>query len=210
MTTPPEKPTLENVPEGLSRSEDVLRDVGAVGARFPVGFRFLEEEKRFELISKIRPRSLPFFLLFTLFWAGFMVVWFSISIASGHWEMAAFGSIHGLVGVGLTYAVLRQLLNRTHFEVEEDRLVVRHRPFGWPGSFELKRERLKQLYVTQGEAYRVNGRPVMDYRVKAVLRGSAEKVLVKGLKTYEQARFIEQEIERVWQIEDESKPGEVT
>lgn len=184
-------------------------DFGAVGADLPVGFHALQQETRFEITSRIRPRALPFFLLFTIFWDGFMVMWFSIAIAGGLWEMAAFGSIHGLVGVGLTYSLMRQILNRTHFVVEGERLSVRHRPFPWPGSFEFKGDRLEQLFVTKGEAYRVNGRPIMDYRVMAKVRGIKEKILVKGLRTYEQARFIEQEIERVLEIEDRPMAGEL-
>jgi hypothetical protein len=196
------KPILEEAPRGISivAQDD---DLSAVGARLPVGFHALQKEKRFELVSKIRPRSLGFFIPFTLFWDGFMVVWFSIAVAAGEWLMAAAGSVHGLVGVGLTYSLLRQLLNRKHFKVDEDELQVQNKPLRWPGSFTIRRDRLTQLYVTRGEAYRVNGRPVLDYRVMAKIRGEKEKILVSGLKTYEQARFIEQEIERVWQIEDQ-------
>ena len=50
---------------------------------------------------------------FTVFWDGFMIVWFGIALSQGIWIMAAFGTLHGAVGIGLLYYVLAGYLNKT-------------------------------------------------------------------------------------------------
>jgi hypothetical protein len=57
-----------------------------------------------------------FFVFFALFWNGFMVVWMSIALNQGQWIMAAFGSIHALVGLGLIYFCVANFLNKTRME----------------------------------------------------------------------------------------------
>jgi len=45
-----------------------------------------------------------------------MVVWMSIALNQGQWIMAAFGSIHALVGLGLIYFCVANFLNKTRME----------------------------------------------------------------------------------------------
>ncbi len=77
--------------------------------------------------SWFSPRII-FLTFFTVFWDGFMIFWYSESFRTGNYVMALFGSLHGLVGVFLTYAVLTGYINKTRITVTPQSLMIRHGP----------------------------------------------------------------------------------
>ena len=55
-------------------------------------------------------RSGFFLAFFCLFWdAVSWCVWFTIAFTQRQWAMAAFGTIHGAIGLGILYAVVAGL-----------------------------------------------------------------------------------------------------
>lgn len=149
-----------------------------------------------------------FMVFFALFWNGFMVVWMSIALSQGQWAMAAFGSIHALVGLGLIYFCVASFVNKTDVSVDPNYLSVRHYPMPWLGSKKIRVHEITQLYckeqITQGK----NGTRV-SYRVHAVMSNGRDQKLLSGLTTDTQARFIEHEIESVLGLENREVVGEL-
>src|SRR5690554_5843962 len=94
----------------------------------PKGFEKLLDRDAFILRRHWRSWKLIPLLLFTLFWNGFMIVWMTIAISSGIWVMAAFGSIHGIVGLGLAYFCIASFFNKTDIITHPIYLEVKHYP----------------------------------------------------------------------------------
>lgn len=70
---------------------------------------------------------------FTLFWNGFMVVWYAISISTfwqGGWMMASFGLIHLGVGVFLLYCITFALYGRTRLRIDRHKITASHQILG--------------------------------------------------------------------------------
>lgn len=152
---------------------------------------------------------LAFFLLFfCIFWNAFLVVWYVIAFSTnGPLMMKLFPLIHVAVGLFLTYYVLTSFLNRTTITVGEGACRVKHGPLPWPGNCELFSDDVEQIHVE--EKTRVNNRRLTYYYdVFARMRDGAKVKLVASLTDADQARFVEQEIERFLRIRDEPVPGE--
>ena len=148
-----------------------------------------------------------FLIVFTLFWDGFMVVWFGIAITQKQWAMAAFGSIHALVGLGLLYGTLASCLNRTVIRVNRNRLQVVHGPIRVPGNVQLKADLVAQLWCKMRVTHGKQGANY-SYELHANSTHGKTKKLLGGLREPEQALYVEQEIERFLGIEDEAVDGE--
>ncbi len=152
-----------------------------------------------------RNGAMAFLIFFTLVWDGFMVAWFWIAFSTGELGMAAFGSIHGTVGVGLTYWVLSHFLNMTRIAVTQDEITVTTAPIYVHAPRRFSTEHIDQLYVKQ-TAYEANGNH--HYEVMADVLGEGAKKLVGGFVNYTDAVYVEQEIEYYLNIEDMPISGE--
>ncbi|HEY1066757.1 MAG TPA: hypothetical protein VGE52_11630, partial [Pirellulales bacterium] len=167
-----------------------------------------------------------FLAFFCVFWDGFLVVWYAIAIGTGMWFMALFATLHLLVGVGLTYAVLTAFLNRTTIAIDRYQISVRHGPLPSWGNVTIPAGDVDQVYVGPAEVWQrrhgrhwrlgatnpgaTGGPPIGGtrmYEVRAVLRDGSTKKLV-SFNTLEEAHFIEQQIEDYLQIVDRPMPGE--
>jgi hypothetical protein len=146
-------------------------------------------------------------LVFCCFWDGFMIVWFSIAITRKLWPMAAFGTIHALVGVGLTYAAVAMLLNTTTITAQHGTLQVTHGPLPAPGTLRLPTDRLAQLYTMRHVSHTRNGTSIA-YELRAKVRDGTDVKLIGGLEKPEQAVYIEQQIESFLGIVDHPVQGE--
>ena len=60
-----------------------------------------------------------FMVIFCILWDGFMVVWFSIAASQKEGLMAAAGSLHLLVGIGVTYWTVCLFFNTTVMLAED-------------------------------------------------------------------------------------------
>lgn len=146
--------------------------------------------------------------LFALVWNGFMVAWMSIALADGAWTMAAFGSIHALVGIGMGYFALASFLNHTDIRINPNVIEVRHAPLPWFGKTTIPVHEVAQLYCAERVTRSKNGTRV-SYELRCLDRGKRARKLLSGLQDREQARYIEREIESILGIADRPVSGEL-
>lgn len=144
-----------------------------------------------------------FMLLFAIFWDGFLVVWYSLGIASGApIEMLLFPLLHVAVGIGITYGALMGLINRTTIRVEAGRLTVRHGPLPWFGNLTTDATRLRQLYLRRQTHRTENGGSYPTWKVLAETDTLEAQPIVSKLNDRDQAEYIEWVIEEHLGIEN--------
>ena len=147
-------------------------------------------------------------LIFCLFWDGFMVVWFGIAISQKQWAMAAFGSIHGAVGLGLSYLCVAGFVNRTYIKISFKDISISHRPLPWFGGKSVPLGEVKQIF-TKEKIHRNKNGTSYSYEVHFQDHERNETKMVSGLENPEQALYIEQEIEATMGIKDAPVAGEL-
>ena len=155
--------------------------------------------------------NFKFFLFFTIFWNGFISVFLVIALASGSYGFLLPMGFHIVVGVGLVYYLAAVLLNKTYIGVSQWSLTVEHKPLPMPfyRTKDIPSKSIEQVYVERYEASRTNGRPDYAFAVLVKQEGMEKPIkIMRGLKTMEQGRFIEQEIEKFLHIEDETMESE--
>lgn len=175
----------------------------------PENITLLHEMDGITLRRRWRSGAAWFLLFFCLFWDGFMVVWFSIALTQGQWAMAAFGTLHGLVGVGITYLMLAMFLNSTDIRITPSILTVRHYPLPWPGAKQFDTSDIQQLYCKERERGTRNGNRQVAYDLHLIDRTGKQHKFLSGLDTSEQALYLEQQIESVLGVEDQAVRGEI-
>ena len=144
---------------------------------------------------------------FSLFWNGFMAVWFGVTISQRIWIMAAVGSVHALIGLAVAYGVFAGWLNETVIKVNSRSLEVKSGPVPVPGNKRLKTMDIKQLYSKENGS-RGNSKS-SNYEVHAVTYDKKDEIVVEGLTDSTQALYIEQQIEHALGIKDRSIRGEL-
>jgi hypothetical protein len=174
----------------------------------PKGIEVLPMGNRLEIIRKWFSLKIIFFTAFTVFWDGFMIAWFGIAFSQQQWLMAAFGTLHGAVGLGLLYYVLAGYLNRTVITVNRSLFTIKHTPLPWPGNKLLNPLDMTQLYCKE-RMHRNKNSISYTYEVHAISKDNEHTKLITGLDNSEQALYIEQEIERFLNIEDQPVRGEL-
>ncbi|MEQ9319454.1 MAG: hypothetical protein RIF41_09870 [Polyangiaceae bacterium] len=146
---------------------------------------------------------------FALVWCSFLVFWYSSVTASGApWIFFVFPLIHVAVGVGMLYAALAGLLNRTTLTVRDGTIAIAHAPLPWRGARTLDVREIKQLYCIEERKKSKNG-TTTSYTVKVQRRGGDEIALVKDLDDRAQALYIEHKVEHALGIEDVPVVGEL-
>jgi hypothetical protein len=176
----------------------------------PIPVRFEVQPGHSELRIVWTWRSPKFYALlgFALFWDFFVLVWMGGVFSAGAGVMGLFGLLHAAVGVGLTYYCLGGLLNRTTIEAGHGRLSFQSGPLPYlRKNLELPARELKQLYAEEREHHGKNG-TTYSYAVNAVLRDGRKQPLLVGLEELSQALYLEQQIEKVLNIQDEPVAGE--
>ena len=157
-----------------------------------------------------------FTAVFAVFWCGFLVVWYTMlgSFSSGDNPGGGFllifylfPLIHVAVGVWLLYSSLCGFLNKTLIRADWENLSIRHYPLPWAGNKVIPKQEVKQLYVKRRES-RGRGGTSVTYEVRLLTQSGSDIKLLTGLPNEEQARFIEQEVERYLQIENIPVRGE--
>ena len=174
----------------------------------PKGIRAEEQNGKLQISLKWFRWTNVFMTFFTIFWDSFMIVWFGISISTGAYEMAAFGSLHAAVGIYLTYTVLANYLNRTLITVDRENVTVKIGPLPWPGNQHIRSSDITQLY-SKSVLTRNRNSSSEHFEVHAVLKNRTHLCLAKTLEEMEQAFYIEQKIEDFLKIEDEPVRGEI-
>jgi hypothetical protein len=159
-----------------------------------------------EIHRRFRNPQAIFLTLFTIFWDGFMIVWFTIAIRTGELAMMAFGSVHGLIGLGLLYWVLHTWFNVTRVALRDDEIFITTAPVYRHAPRRIPLDQVEGIYVDQ-TSWSSNGKH--HYNVKAALVDGSEKFVMGGVADYDDAIFVEMEIERFYNLPDTSFPGEI-
>ena len=156
-----------------------------------------------------RPYHL-FMLVFTVFWCGFLVFWYSqvLKSHSAPSMMLWFPMIHVAVGIGMAYGTLAGFLNHTRITVGSGAVAVGIGPVPWPGQKRVEAREITQVFC---EEVRTNTRSGANfsYRVNVITPGNQKLKLVSGLAGSDLALFIEQEVEKALGITDRKVPGEL-
>ena len=143
-------------------------------------------------------------LFFAIFWNCFLLIFVPAILASGEAFPLLFMIPFVLVGVGMAYYVLTGFLNRTTIMINREGLDISYAPIPTIGTTNktVDRRAIEQVYCTRRVAYESNNVPVYVFDVHYVEKGGGDETLVKGLDDLNKAVFIEQQIERIYKIED--------
>ena len=150
-----------------------------------------------------------FILLFTLIWNGVLIPFVLVLIATGDLIFLLFLSLHLLVGVGMGYYLLSRLLNKTEIRVNRQKISSVYGPVKLPFKkpIDLPSYRIKQLFIKEKEAGRVNGAPQYSYDLMVIQKPGKEIKLVASMDRMTQ-QYLEQEIEKFLHLEDQAVDGE--
>ncbi|MEM9950960.1 MAG: DUF2975 domain-containing protein [Chloroflexota bacterium] len=114
------------------------------------------------------------------------------------------------VGIGMAWYVLTGFMNQTHIQVRRQGISTTHGPIPWFGrdDHNCNRDDIAQVYSRRRVAYTSNDVPVHVYDVHYVKHGGDDYELVKGLDALNKAIYIEQTIEKLYNIADAPVDGE--
>jgi hypothetical protein len=166
------------------------------------------EKYSFELkiIYKAQGFSKYFLTLFSLFWNGIVGIFVLISLFSGSYEILLFISIHLAIGIGMAYYTLSLYLNKNKIIVNSNGLSTTYGPMRFP----FRKDQsvaitdINQIYCRKYSMGTVNGVPQYGYKV-ALLKNDGQAIsIMKALKTYQHALYLEQQIESYLKIEDKA------
>ncbi len=139
-------------------------------------------------------------VLFQLFsWANFTPIPIFNPVLNAAIILSSF--IFILSGVGLTYVAIACWFNQTYIRVGQGKVTVQVKPFPCFSNKSLNASDIKQIYAKEKVAYQEHGRSV-TYEVHAINHSGKDTNLLRGLKSSEQAFFIEEEIEKYLNIQD--------
>jgi hypothetical protein len=103
--------------------------------------------------------------------------------------------ILGALGVAMAYTVIAYLINRTIVRVDAAMVSVRHGPLHWFGAKDIPKAEIARVWsekIGQPSDEDTLFEPSVTYRVRLLLKKGAKLTLVTGLRSPEQALFIEQ------------------
>ncbi len=171
-----------------------------------------EKKTDFDGLTIVRKwRDLTAFILipFSIFWNGFLAVWISIAISTGEYIMIAFASIHIAAGVFLVYSGIAKMINRTTVKVSTGELTITHGPVPWPSPKPISHHQVRQVYGKERVSRSSRGGTSVRYELRTLTTDGRDIKLLSGLNDRAQVLFLEQEIERYWNISDERVGGEM-
>ena len=116
--------------------------------------------------------------------------------------MLVFPIGHIAVGVFLTYKTLADLLNTTTLRVDSSRVSVSHGPIPWRG-VSIESTEVRQIFVRQVWQRGKRGSSWSTFGLAVVDTSGAAIDLLSNLGSMEEAKYIEQAIERHLAIEDD-------
>jgi hypothetical protein len=145
----------------------------------------------------------------TLFWNGFLVVWISIALSTGEYLMLAFASIHIAVGIFLIYSTIARLVNTTVIKISVGQITVKQGPIPWPTPKPLEHHEVRQFYGKKRVTRSSSGGSSTRYELRVLTSDGKDRKLLSGFTSREQVLYIEQELERYWNITNERVDGEM-
>jgi hypothetical protein len=178
--------------------------------RLPAKMELIRRDSEIEIVRKWFGWEIVLLTAFAVFW-GWSLFTMSPNLGAIRLSEESLYFLLFLAAlIGLTYYALAGWLNRTHIVVSRGKITVRHRPIPWVGNKELETSNLKQLYTEEHVHHHPkSGGTYFTYDVHAITSDDRRFTFVAGLKTREQASFIEHEIEKYLGIKDMPVEGEI-
>jgi len=151
-----------------------------------------------------------FFTFFTIFCNAVLIPFVVVALTQGEWIILLFISLHLIIGLSLLYYTLSIFFNTTFIIVNSREISISHKPLKMPfyKDRNVTVDRVAQLFIDKYVESRTNGRPNYAFGVYAHLKNGNHIKLIRGLKNHDQARYIEQEVERFLNLEDKAVEGE--
>lgn len=170
----------------------------------PDKFNLEQQAEGLELSYRWLGKQHKGLLIFAIFWNGFLAIFIPAILSSGEVFPLLFMIPFILVGVGFAYYVLTGFMNRTTIMIRREGLEITHAPIPMFGASDkaIDRRAIEQVYCTRRVAYESNDVPVYVFDVHYIEKGGGDETLVKGLDDLNKAIFIEQQIERLYRIDD--------
>lgn len=148
-------------------------------------------------------------LFFAAFWDGFLIFWYTIAFsANAPAIMFVFPLIHVAVGIGVTYAALSQILNKTTITLSGDKVKIATSPIPTGKSKEIFSGEFKQLFVSSNSNTK-GAKGVKSYELHMMRRDGRAEAILKNIHDLDSALFLERRIENYYAIADEVVEGEV-
>lgn len=177
----------------------------------PPGIEVLRLSSELEIMIDWRKNAKTFTFFFAIFWNVFVSVFALIFAIAGAPLVLLFLIPFFLAGGYMLYSSLGYLVNTTYVTVNDHRLSIEHTPI----KFLIQRDKhyapdeIDQVFVRKYSVGSVNNEPVYAYAVDIQIKRSQDKVnIVKELKSLDNAKFIEAEIEYFLNIKDRPVHGE--
>jgi hypothetical protein len=102
-----------------------------------------------------------------------------------------------LIGIVVGYVVVATWINHTRIDLTSNTLIIRRGPLPWRGRFlALPVSAIQQLYVQEYVSHEENDQPATAFRVMARLTDGRDLLVDRGMKVYNDARALEQWIEK--------------
>ncbi len=160
--------------------------------------------------SKMDGFAKGFFTFFSLFWNAIVFVFVFTALASKNYEILLFISIHLTVGLAIAYYTISLYINKYEIIVDKRHLKTQYGPMKFPfkKTHYVESGLIKQVFCQKYVAGTVNNVPQFSFKVSIYKNDTATIDLLKGLKSYNQALYIEQQIESFINIIDAPIEGE--
>jgi len=175
----------------------------------PKGFKVENEDDTWQISWRWFGWGHIFLAVWCVFWDGFLIVWYALSLAAGMWLMVLFPTLHAIIGIVVTYYTLAGFLNRTIVKIGNGQLEIWHHPLPWRGEKRFSTSDVEQIYCKENVSHSSDGTTAQSYEVYTILHQGQREKLVTGLKEPQQALYIEQELEQFLYIQDVPVPGEL-
>ncbi len=178
----------------------------------PPGIEVLRLSSELEIMINWRKNANTFTIFFAIFWNVFITIFGAIFTLAGEPLIILFLIPFFLAGGYMLYRSLGYMLNTTYVTVNDHRLSIEHTPI----KFLIQRDKhyapqdIEQVFVSKYSVGKVNNDDVYAYAVDILIKRTKKKVnIVRELKTIENAKFIEAEIEHFLHIKDRPVQGEI-
>ncbi len=121
----------------------------------------------------------------------------------------AFSLLFIIIGITLIYLALVIWINKSQIYVSKKAIEIKHQPLPWLGNKRIETSNIKQFFVKKKVGSERNGTRTVSFHVMGVTDNDKTFKLITGLKSSNQALYIEQEIEKYLGIENETVSGEM-
>lgn len=139
---------------------------------------------------------------FCVIWDSMTVFFVGSIISNKQWFALLFLSGHLAAGIFLTYLCISMFINKTKIRVSNLDMEITVYPLPWGRKKKLNSYDFKQFYTKEHISHTKNGVKV-TYELYGIVENGTRVKLLKGIDSLEQVKYIEQQIEKYLNIEDE-------